>query len=83
MKCYWSIVEGYCVTTKLLQSAGNVIRNVSFCCLGRGALIKVLPWRLTSGGGIFNKMILFKNNRLLSPYFYLEIFVEGQGHDEG
>ena len=34
-------------------------------------------------GRIFNNRLLFKNNRLLFPYCFLEIFVGAQGLDGG
>ena len=38
--------------------------------------------RFTSGG-IFNNRLLFKENKILFPYCFLEIFVGGQGLDGG
>ena len=34
-------------------------------------------------GGIFNNGLLFKNDRLLFSYCFLEIFVGGEGFDGG
>ena len=38
--------------------------------------LRIFPRRLTSGG-IFDNSLLFKSNRLLFPYCFLEIFVGG------